>query len=206
MKVKTGKLIVLEGSCGTGKSTLAHDLKTRFESQGMKAIYGHGALSLTEIGRDFKKATQFYPEFLSTSYYIADLVQLTSRCIKPWLDAGYVVIQDRYSDSIVSYVRAYANLNSVNADLGQIIDLYEELGLLETPDSIVWCYASEEIIFNRLDSRDVAHHKYFSNPELIKSVQNEFAKLYEHRVRNGEVILFETDKERNTESIIEKLL
>lgn len=204
--MRAGKLIVLEGSCGTGKSTLAHDLKTLLESQGIKVIYSHGALSLTKIGRGFKKTTQFYPELFATSYYIADLVQLTLRFIKPWLDAGYVVIQDRYSDSILSYVRAYASLNGVRVDLKQIINLYEELGLLEIPNSIVWCYASEDVIFKRLNSKDVAHRKYFSSPELIRSVQDEFAKLYENRVRNGEVILFETDKEKDNEFIIEKFL
>jgi hypothetical protein len=87
-------------------------------------------------------------------------------------------------------------MKNINADIQQVIDLYRELGLLETPDAIIWCSASEDVICKRLDSKDVAHHKYFESPQLIQMVRNEFAQLYEDKVRSGEVFLFETDKEK----------
>lgn len=200
--MKTGKLIVLEGSCGTGKSTLAHYLKKSFESRGMKTIYNHGSLSFTEIGREFKKKTQSYPKIFSTSYYIADLIQLTVRFIRPWLEEGYVVIQDRYSDSIITFVNAFSKMNDINVEIEPVIDLYKELDLLETPDSIVWCYASVDLICKRLDSMDIAHQKYLETPELIQLVQNELNELYKDKVHSGEVFLFETDREENTPDLL----
>jgi thymidylate kinase len=204
--MKKGKLIVLEGSCGTGKSTLAHNLLAFFESQGVKAIYNHGSLSLTKVGRDYKIVTQSYPELFLTSYYVADLVQLTLRFIKPWLNDGYVVIQDRYSDSIISYVKVLAQMNGVEVDIKKVIDLYTELGLLEFPDCVVWCRASKDVILKRLNSNDVAHYKYLENPKLIQFVQNEFACLYENQIGNKKVIVFETDKESDIRSIIRRFL
>lgn len=197
--MRRGKLIVLEGVSGTGKSTIARAIKSYLESEGIKAIYNHGALTYTDIGRQFKKQIKNYPHFMSSAYYIADLVQVTVKYIKPWLQQGYYVIQDRYSDSITSFVRGIGRLTGSDVDVQPVIRLYQDLGLIEKPDILIFCRAPFEVIQERLSRDDTSHDKYLAHPELIQYVQQEFSNLIR---QYKDPIILDTDRVTNVHATV----
>ncbi len=43
--------IVFEGICGSGKTTLCNRLVDKLKLYGIDAVYNHGALTYTDIGR-----------------------------------------------------------------------------------------------------------------------------------------------------------
>ncbi|MFB5760583.1 dTMP kinase [Paenibacillus medicaginis] len=186
-----GKLLAVEGISGAGKTTLAHKLVDILTSNGLKAVYNHGAFSFTDVGRTFKNYTRTTPELFSSSYYIADLVQNTLLNIKPLLQDGYIIVQDRYYDSIISYVLAGGIYTDQKIDIQPIVDLYLELDLLIEPDLFVWCHAPQQTIINRLshsDSSELQHHRYINHPDFILLVQQQFQRLFEKKA-NTTVVL-----------------
>jgi thymidylate kinase len=187
--MKKGRLIVLEGMSGVGKTTLARNWVKTLTDREVPVIYLHGALSDTPVGRRFKEEVRSRKlELTSTYYYLADLVQLTQSQIQPMLKRGYVVIQDRYVDSIISFHRALTKMNGIIEDIKPVVDLYTEVGLLARPEATIWCYASDKVIQNRLNSDDGAHHKYIKNPHLLRSVSEEFASLMDERIHAGDTV------------------
>ena len=99
-----GFLITLEGPDGCGKSTQLGFIRDFFEDKGYDVIVarepGGTAISekIREILLDTANANMDYrAEML---LYAAARAQLVSEVIKPSIDAGKVVIMDRFVDSL----------------------------------------------------------------------------------------------------------
>jgi len=179
MDMARGKLIVFEGVCGVGKTTVARQLIDRLSAMGLQSIYNHGACTYTELGRRFHQLTEDMSVPFSTAFYLADLVQDTVRQIKPWLERGLYVIQDRYADSIIAYRRAWGRQSGESMDPSPVIDLYTELDLLEVPELTVWFQAPRQVLLGRLAvARPTSVHKrYLEDPVFLDLVQEEFERL-----------------------------
>lgn len=202
-----GKFIVLEGICGAGKSTAAEQLEKLMNNRGLKTVYNHGACTYTDTGQSFKAMVRAYPDLFATSYYVADLVQNTVRQIIPWLEAGYTVIQDRYVDSITSYIRAFHGGEQISLDIKPVIDLYTEMGLLINPDLNILCHAPSDVILSRLESSDaseIQRRTYSANPLMIEIVQRELMKLADERSSKEAVIHLNTKFPIDWELVLEK--
>lgn len=171
-----GKLIVLEGVCGSGKSTAARYILQELQDHGHDAVYNHGASTYTETGRRFRELTRSLPAELSCAYYVADLLQDTLRQIRPRLDAGITVVQDRYIHSITSYVVARSQRSERPLDIRPVIDLYTELGLFEIPAVTIWCKAPRDLIVTRLSAAEPSrmHRQFTEDPMFIDQVQAGF--------------------------------
>ena len=50
--------IVFEGICCSGKTTTCNVLSEKINEMGYQAIYNHGAMTYTDIGKEFKKTTE----------------------------------------------------------------------------------------------------------------------------------------------------
>jgi dTMP kinase len=102
-----GLFISFEGIEGTGKSTQARLLRDWLEGQGREAVLTREPGG-TEIGKSIRQvllnrehdAMDPVAELL---LYAADRRQHISEVVKPSLDAGLVVITDRFSDSTMAY-------------------------------------------------------------------------------------------------------
>jgi len=102
-----GLFISFEGIEGTGKSTQARLLRDWLEGQGREAVLTREPGG-TEIGKAIRQvllsrehdAMDPVAELL---LYAADRRQHVREIIKPALDAGLVVITDRFSDSTMAY-------------------------------------------------------------------------------------------------------
>ena len=101
---KPGLLIILEGIDGTGKSTQAKRLGTWFESRGREVVLSREPTD-GPWGRKLRESAatgRLSPED-ELEYFLKDRRQHVEELIQPALDAGKVVILDRYYFSTMAY-------------------------------------------------------------------------------------------------------
>jgi dTMP kinase len=139
-----GFFVVLEGPEGSGKSTLLRPLADRMrESQVDPVVVREpGGTRAAEIARQALLDPEHTMGPVSELFfYLAARADLVQTVIRPALDAGRVVLSDRYALSTEAYqmvgrgldaslVRAAnrAAMQGVNPDLTLILDLPAELG------------------------------------------------------------------------------
>lgn len=95
----------IEGGDGAGKSTQAGLLMMRLKAAGVNAILVHEPGG-TEIGEQVRRLVKGeYPRSPISELFLFEAArsQLVQDVIRPALDAGNVVITDRYADSSVAY-------------------------------------------------------------------------------------------------------
>ncbi len=98
-----GRLIVLEGTDGVGRSTQIALLREWLEGQGY-AVQATGLKRSKLAGKGIKKAMRGHTLGLLTTnlLYATDMVDRLERVIIPALRAGFVVLTDRYIYSIMA--------------------------------------------------------------------------------------------------------
>ena len=98
-----GKLIVLEGTDGVGRSTQVALLKEWLESEGY-AVSATGLKRGKLAGKGIQQAMQGHTVADTTMnlFYATDMVDSLERDILPALRAGFVVLTDRYIYSIIA--------------------------------------------------------------------------------------------------------
>jgi len=140
-----GIFITFEGIEGSGKTTQIKLLGERLKKQGLKVLttYEPGD---TEVGQKIRNIL-LEPEIninplCELILYFADRVQHVNEKIKPYLETGFIVICDRFTDSTVAY-QGYARgvsidiikelnrilLNEFKPDLTILLDLPVIIGL-----------------------------------------------------------------------------
>jgi dTMP kinase len=92
-----GTLMVIEGPDGSGRSTQIEKITTKLESSG-HAVLNTGLKRSELIGGGILQAKQKLPVGKRTLalYYAADFVDQLEHKIIPALEAGYIVLADRY--------------------------------------------------------------------------------------------------------------
>jgi dTMP kinase len=98
-----GRLIVLEGTDGVGRSTQIALLREWVESKGY-AVQSTGLKRSDLAGKGIKDAMQGHTLGLLTTnlFYATDMVDRLEKVIIPALRAGFVVLTDRYIYSIMA--------------------------------------------------------------------------------------------------------
>lgn len=105
--MKTGKFITIEGCDGCGKSTQTERLKAYFDEHGFAYVStrepGGGKISeaIRELILDGKNAEM--TDECEALLYAAARVQHLSDTVDPALEAGKIVLCDRYVDSSFAY-------------------------------------------------------------------------------------------------------
>jgi dTMP kinase len=96
-KTLPGKLIVLEGTDGVGRSTQVALLREWLESTGY-AVASSGLKRSRLAGKGISRAQEghYLGDSTSTLFYATDLADRLEREIIPALRAGFVVLTDRY--------------------------------------------------------------------------------------------------------------
>lgn len=110
-----GVFIVVEGPEGAGKSTLVRWLGTRLADEGVPAVVVRqpGGTPVAEAAR--KVALEFPHDMSPIAelfLFLAARADLVHRVIRPALDAGQVVVADRFDLSTMAYQVAGAGLPS----------------------------------------------------------------------------------------------
>ncbi|HKI82155.1 MAG TPA: dTMP kinase [Pseudodesulfovibrio sp.] len=138
--------ITFEGIEGTGKSTQINRVREYFEAQG-REVFQTMEPGGSRIGRDLRKMllhvdNKEITPFTELFLYLADRAQHVGQIIRPELDAGKVVLCDRFADSTIVY-QGYGRgldtvmlreLNEVAVDglwpnLTIVLDIDPEIGL-----------------------------------------------------------------------------
>jgi dTMP kinase len=98
-----GRLIVLEGTDGVGRSTQIRLLKRWLESSGI-AVYDTGLTRSNLAGRHLRQAREGHTMGRMTQalYYATDFADRLESEMIPALRAGYVVLTDRYVYSLIA--------------------------------------------------------------------------------------------------------
>jgi dTMP kinase len=102
----TGLFITLEGGDGTGKSTQSALLGEWFTSQGREVVFTREPGG-TDLGNELREIVLHSRGHIAPRaealLYAADRAHHIATVVRPALERGAVVIQDRYLDSSVAY-------------------------------------------------------------------------------------------------------
>jgi dTMP kinase len=125
-----GRLIVLEGTDGVGRSTQVALLREWLESSGY-AVVSSGLKRSDLAGKGIALAQQghYLSDMTSCLFYATDLTDRLEREIIPALRAGFVVLTDRYIYSII----ARALVRGLDQDW-----VYNVLGFALVPDKVFY--------------------------------------------------------------------
>jgi dTMP kinase len=141
---RRGFFVVLEGPEGSGKSTLAGPLAERMRSCGVDPLLLRepGSTRAAEIARQALLDPEHPVGPVAELFlYLAARADLVQSMIRPALEAGRVVLSDRFALSTEAYQMAGRGLDpelvragnlaatgGINPDLTLIIDLAPEMG------------------------------------------------------------------------------
>ena len=164
--------ITFEGIEGSGKTTQMARLGDWLESQG-KSVVLTKEPGGTELGMKIRKMildpeTKVHHNLTELMLFIGDRLEHIAQCIQPALDAGEVVICDRYSDSTYAYQRGGRNvpeqhiqdmntLVGLKPDITCLLDLDIEEGLRR---------AKQRAALDRFEQEDMAFHQAVRNAYL----------------------------------------
>ncbi len=137
-----GKLIVLEGTDGVGRSTQIKKLRNWLEEEGY-AVSDTGLTrsELTASGLEAAKSGHTLGPITMSLFYAADFADRLENQIIPALQAGFVVLSDRYFYSVV----ARDSIRGIDRDWAK--QLY---GIALKPDLILYMKASVPSLVTRL--------------------------------------------------------
>ena len=166
-----GKLIVIEGIDGSGKSTCAKNLAEKLNSINIKTIYTfepthsrYGAkLRESMLSEDFDAEEEL-------SLFVKDRKEHIEYMIKPALEEGYFIILDRYFYSSVAYQGAKG------IDINRIMNLHKDF--IIKPNIVFIFHLPIDIALNRIISkRGIADR--FENETYLKKVDKIFHSFNE---------------------------
>lgn len=176
--------ITFEGGEGTGKTTQINILKKYLEDQGLEVIITRepGGVTSAENIRAVIFDNEIDP-ITETMLYAAARREHYIKKIKPALDAGKIVICDRFIDSSIVYqgivrgvgvdlvenINKYA-INNVEPDLTIFFDLDPEIGLKRVS------LRNEQM--NRFDKESLDFHlKVRKGYKLLSKTRNRFVLI-----------------------------
>jgi dTMP kinase len=178
-----GLFITFEGGDGSGKSTQAGLLAQWLTEQGRTVVRTREPGG-TEVGVEIRNLVLHHRGHIDPRaealLYAADRAQHIATLVRPALERGDVVIQDRYFDSSVAYQGA-----------GRVLDATEvrDLSLWATdtllPDVTVLLDLDENLARTRLDAAD----------KPFDRLENEKAEFHS-RVRAGFLALAQAEPHR----------
>ncbi|MDO9097457.1 MAG: dTMP kinase [Candidatus Methanoperedens sp.] len=195
-----GKLITLEGIDGTGKSSIAKMLKTRFP----EAVFTVEP-TMSWIGKTVKKSIESDADPLAELFlFIADHAEHIAKIVKPALEDGKLVISDRYSDSRYAYQGA--TLSDKFDDAMEWVESIHK-GWTIVPDLTILFTIDPAIAVSRCGIR--GNHTKFEKIEFLETVQGNFLKLAKRDPQRFVVIDAGRELEvvrLEVETVIEKFL
>ncbi len=184
-----GKFISFEGPDGSGKTSVIKVVEKYFQDLGYEVIITRepGGIKISEKIRDIIHDVEHKEMDPRTEalLYAASRAQHLNQKIIPAVDAGKVVLCDRYVDSSLAYQGFGRNLGfeevlNINMfaidgyfpDLTIFVDVLPEIGLKRV-------FSSDDREKNRLDLEPLKFHKkiYDGYQKIIKRYPNRIKKV-----------------------------
>ena len=198
-----GKLIVLEGTDGVGRSTQIRMLRGWLEEEGY-AVSDTGLTrsELTASGLEFAKSGHTLGPLTMSLFYAADFADRLENQIIPALQAGFVVLSDRYFYSVLAR-DSIRNINHIWSK-----NLY---GIALKPDLILYMKASIPSLVTRLvHGRGLNYWESGMDLHIADNVYDSFVQ-YQGMILNQFDIMAEeynfltVDADRSPDEIFEDL-
>jgi len=175
-----GKLIVVEGIDGAGKTTIAKYLANTLISKGFKAIYTREPYH-PQIIKLLENKGKELGAIMEALLLAADRYLHIQEVIKPHLEVGYYVICDRYYYSSLAYQTARgADINWIRTINFFII----------RPDVSIYLDVNPEVGLSRLSKNSERRLRYLEDIELLRKVRSNYLNL----VRKEELIYVNAEK------------
>lgn len=177
-----GKLIVIEGIDGSGKSTCAQNLTGKLNSMNIKTVY---TFEPTRLYYGAKLRESMLSENLDgkeeLSLFVEDRKEHIKYMIKPMIEDGYFIVLDRYFYSSIAYQGAKG------IDINHIINMHKDF--IVKPDIVFIFHLPIDIALNRIISkRGIADR--FENETYLKKVDKIFRSFNESYIYH-----IDTDKD-----------
>ncbi|MEA1985347.1 MAG: dTMP kinase [Euryarchaeota archaeon] len=191
-----GRLITLEGIDGSGKSTIVDFLRSHPSLPG--TIFTREPTG-SWIGEAVEKAIHSQTDPLAElMLFTADHAEHIATTIRPGIEAGKLVISDRYSDSRIAYQGV--TLRSVLDDpFAWIQDLHR--GWSIEPDMTILLDIDPEVAVKRCGER--GEQTKFETIEFLKGVRANFLRLAEAEPQRFAIIDVDRPLEEITADVID---
>ena len=160
--VKLGKLIVIDGTDGSGKTTQANLLMNRLKKDGRKVKFIHfpryednffGKFIAHCLSEQYYNWVNIHPKIASV-IYAADRWESKEK-IQDWLKKGYVVVMDRYiSSNQIHQGGKIANEKKREAFLEWLSEMEYNVFKIPAPDLTVYLSLPIEIVLKLIKDRD----------------------------------------------------
>ncbi|MFW6438119.1 MAG: dTMP kinase [Armatimonadota bacterium] len=210
-----GKLIVLEGTDGVGRSTQMRLLRNWLESSGL-AVYDTGLTRGRLAGSHIQKAKGGHTMGRRTQalYYATDFADRLEMELLPAMRAGYVVLTDRYVYSL----RTRATVRGMEADW--VERLYQ---FAPTPDIVLYMKISIDKLIPRVLASggfdywesgmdylraDTLYDGFVKHQSAVLEQFNTMAAEYDFTVVNAEQSIREVfdDLQEEVEDIVSEMV
>lgn len=185
MENNKGRLIVLEGIDGTGKTTQCSMLNERLTREGEVVKYHHfpsygtyhGALVEHYLQGDFGNASDDSPYFVNSLYAI-DRAIVWRKTLKGFYENGETILLDRYTTSSMVFQTAQLGKFSSRDEQKRFLDFvydfeYKKLGIKE-PDKVIFLRIPFELSVKlrnaRMNNDGVANDIHESDLEFLRGV------------------------------------
>lgn len=175
-----GKFITFEGSEGCGKSTQSKMLFDYLKSKGKKVIYLRepGGVKVSEMIREILlNPKSKISAVAETLLYMAARACVVEEIIKPALEAGKIVVCDRFMDSTIAY-QGYG--------LGIDLKLIKTIGSFATQG-----IGPDLTIFLDLPVKSGLKHRHNCKDRIEQRSMN-----YHEKVRNGYLAIAKSQPQR----------
>ena len=183
-----GILITFEGGEGVGKTTQIQLLANHLKQKGLDVITTRepggtpaaeevrNLLSHKEYGGKWTPEAELMLLFVARAQHIRDV-------IKPAIDAGKIVVCDRYIDS----TRVYQG-HLQNIPMNFILDLEDKIVGDYIPDLTLLLDLDENIAIQRVKSRGVGDHYDQGDIHFYKSLRDGFLNLARENSQRVKII------------------
>ncbi len=175
--MRRGFLIAVEGIDGSGKTTHSKALVEELKSMGVGCLYTAEPTD-GPIGRLLKAGMRGggFPPEVEALLFAADRLDHVRRVVQPSLDAGLVVVSDRYVHSSIAYQGV-----SVGFDWVRTLNMFAP-----KPDLAVYLDVSVEEALARIGGgRDL-----FERAEYLEGVREAYLRL----VEGGELVMVDAGR------------
>src|SRR5579885_1812804 len=171
-----GRLIVIEGPDASGRSTQIEKITTRLEANG-HAVLNTGLKRSELVSKGILEAKQHYDLGRKTLalFYAADFADQFEYKIIPALQAGYIVLADRYIYTLIAR-------NVVRGlDRRWCHNLY---GFAIKPDLVFYLEVEPSVLIHRVFQKNLSLDHYESGADIgLSNDMNESFLIYQNQIR-----------------------